>query len=201
MRSRKHIGKRHRLLYYKHTMDRLWRITFLLDIALWTTWWFVYIEKWDNFILSSAVVVMVIALFAFAARKMSYVQARQDHLRIVTPFLRLKVSYRRIQSARPNEFVKIFSPRSLSWADRRFLEPYFSKTILAIILNDYPLPKPILRLFFPKQFFHPNEKAGLVLVIPDWMALSTEIDSYQGAWRDSHSQRRRGDNMRGLYGE
>ncbi|MBW8010169.1 MAG: hypothetical protein FVQ83_02850 [Chloroflexi bacterium] len=202
MRSQKSFGKRHRLLYYKHTMDRLWRINFLLDIVLWFTWYYRYLGPTiDNFVLGSAVVVLVFTVFAISTRNMSYVQARQDHLRLVTPFMRLKISYRRIKSARPNEFVKIFSPRGLSWADKRFLRPYFSKTALSIILNGFPLPKPILRLFFPKHFFNPQEKYGLVIVVPDWMALSTEYESFQGAWKDKQSQRPRGTSLRGMYGE
>jgi hypothetical protein len=113
--------------------------------------------------------------------------------------MRLKISYRRIISARPNDFVKIFSPRRMSWADKRFLRPYFSKTVLAIILDGFPLPKPILRLFFPKHFFNPHEKYGLVIVVPDWMPLSTEFESFLGAWKDKQSERPRGPNLRGMY--
>lgn len=202
MMSQKSYGKRHSLLYYKHTMDRLWRINFLLDIALWLTWYFRYLGPTiDTFVLGSAVIVLIFTVFAFATRKMSYVQARQDHLRFVTPFMRLKVSYRRIKSARPNEFVKIFSPRSLGWADKRFLKPYFSKTALSVILDGFPLPKPILRLFFAKHFFNPQEKFGIVIVVPDWMALSTEIESFQGGWREKQSKRPRGTSLRGMYGK
>lgn len=202
MRSQKSNGKRHPLLYYKHTMDRLWKINFLLDIALWLTWYFRYLGPTiDAFVLGSAVVVMVFAVFAFSARNMSYIQTRPDHLRLVTPFMRLKISYRRIKSARPNEFVKIFSPRGLNWADKRFLQPYFSKTVLSLILNGFPLPKPILRLFFAKHFFNPQEKYGLVIVVPDWMALSTEYESFQSTWKEKQSQKSRGTSLRGMYGE
>lgn len=205
MKSRgKSVGKKHRLLYYRHTMVRLWRVAIMADIVLWLSWWFLgmNLSIWLNdFLWYGAVVVLVIAVFSRLARNMGYVQPKGDHLLLATPFLRLKIAYRRIVSARPMEFVQLFSPRKMSWADKRFAEPYFKKTILALILNGYPIPPAVLRLFFPKFIFHPKEKAGFVLVVPDWMALSTEIDSFQGTWRDNQGQRTQNIGMRGLYGQ
>ncbi|MEK6221642.1 MAG: hypothetical protein N2D54_05290, partial [Chloroflexota bacterium] len=129
-----------------------------------------------------------------------YAQAKTDHLLLATPFLRLKISYRRIVSARPMEFVMLFSPKKMKWADKRFAEPYFSKTILAVILNGFPMSPTILRLFFPKFIFLPQEEAGFVLVVADWMALSTEIESYQGSWQRSQAKRPQNAGMRGMYG-
>ena len=197
-------GEKHPLLFYRHTMARLWRISIMADIVLWISWWFLgpgLSPFMNNFLCYGAIVVGVIAIFARLARNMGYVQAKADHLLLATPFLRLKISYRRIVSARLAEFVQLFSPKRMSWADRRFAEPYFAKTILVVILNGYPLSPAILRLFLSKYIFHPREKAGFVLVTPDWMALSTEIDSYQGSWRETRSPKQQNVGMRGLYGE
>ena len=202
--KRKPAGKKHPILYYRHTMARLWRISLMADIVLWVTWWFVGLRLspfMNDFLWYGAVVTLVIAIFARLARNMGYVQAKADHLLLATPFLRLKISYRRIVSARPMEFVQLFSPKRMSWADRRFAEPYFGKTILVVILNGYPLSPAILRLFLSKFIFHPQESAGFVLVTPDWMALSTEIDSYQGSWRETNAPKQQNVGMRGLYSE
>ena len=197
-------GKKHPLLFYRHTMARLWRMSIMADIVLWITWWFLgpgLSTLISDFIWYGAAVILVIAIFARLARNMGYVQAKADHLLLATPFLRLKVSYRRVVSARPKEFVQLFSPKRMSWADKRFAEPYFGKTILAVILNGYPLPPAILKLFLSKFFFHPQERAGFILVTPDWMALSTEIDSYKSSWREKNAPRQQNLGMRGLYGE
>jgi hypothetical protein len=38
-----------------------------------------------------------------------------------------------------------------------------------------------LRLFLPRVMFSTQTK-GLVLLVKDWMALSTELESYMGVW-------------------
>lgn len=201
--KRKSKGKKHALLFYRHTMKRLWRTAMLLDIVLWITWWFAgdRLSVWmKDFLWYGAVLVFAIALFSRLARNMSYAQAKVDHLLLATPFLRLKISYRRILSARPRDFVQLYPPKKMSWADKRFAQPYFGKTILAVILKGYPMPKAFLRLFFPKFIFLPHEKAGFVLVVPDWMALSTEIDSFHDSSRERKGPQRQDIGMRGLYG-
>ena len=198
----KTAGKKHPLLFYRHTMQRLWRISVMLDIVLWITWWFASarLSAWmKEFIWYGAALVLGIAIFSRLARNMGYAQAKADHLLLATPFLRLKISYRRIVSARPMDFVQLYSPKKMSWADKRFAQPYFRKTILAVILNGYPMPKALLRFFFPKFMFHPKENSGFVLVVPDWIALSTEIDSFQSSSREARSLRPRNIGMRGLY--
>lgn len=201
--KRKSKGKKHVLLYYRHTMARLWRTSILLDIVLWITWWFAgdRLSIWmKDFLWYGGVLVLGIALFSRLARNMGYAQAKADHLLLATPFLRLKISYRRILSARPMDFVQLYSPKKMSWADKRFAQPYFGKTILAVILKGYPMSKALLRLFFPKFIFLPHEKAGFVLVTPDWMALATEIDSLVGSSREKQGHQRQNIGMRGLYG-
>lgn len=184
-------GKRHLLLYYKHTMDRLWRLLLLVDIALWITWGYVLINpKMDSFVYGAAIAVLVFMLFALLARRMGYVQAYNDHIRIVTPFLRLKIGYRRLKSARPMEFVRLFPPKSMNWGDTRFAEPYFKKTVVALLLNGYPLSPALLRFFLPPMFFLPNN-VGFVLVLRDWMGFNTEIDSFVGTWRESSAMEQR----------
>ena len=143
----------------------------------------------------------MIYIFARLARNVGYVKAKAEHVLLAAPFRRLKISYRRIVSARPQEYVQLFSPKRMSWADRRFTEPYFGKTILAVILNGYPMSPVILKLFLSKFFFHPQERAGFILVTPDWMALSTEIDSYKSSWREKNAPKQQNLGMRGLYGE
>lgn len=196
-------GKKHVLLFYKDTMQRVGRLSILLDMVLWLVWWFVSPQMtaaMSDFAWYSAAATLGIAIFAFFAKNMGYAQAKKDYLLLATPFLRLKISYSRIASSHPMEFVQLFSPRKMRWADKRFARPYFSKTVVAIVLNDYPISKLIIRLFFPKYIFHPQEKAGFVLVVKNWMALSTEIDSYKTSFGDLKGRRPRNAGMRGLYG-
>jgi hypothetical protein len=170
-------------------MDRLWRFALLVVIVLAIVWWFKSFGRdIDLIIFASAAMALVVMVFAIMARNMGYVQAFGDHLRLVTPFLRLKIAYRRIQSARPMEFIKLFPPKKMKWADRNFSEPYFGKTVVAVNTNGYPLNPTLLRLFLPRQIFNP-QGTGFVFVISDWMSLNTEIDSMMSVWRETQAKR------------
>ena len=186
MRSRK-AGSRHTILLYKRVMDRLWVYTLslgLLLLGLWGWGWFspaVLIEAQNNAWLSAgAGTLLGFTLFAFFGRKMAYVQARANHLRLVTPFLRLNIAYQRIRSVHPANFQQLYPPSGARWAEKRLLEPFYGKTAVVIELNDYPIPPFFLRLFLAPQMF-PKSGKGLVLLLPDWMAFSTEIDTFRSS--------------------
>lgn len=208
MNTSKTSGKKHRLLFYRHTMDRLWKLALLLDVVLWLGWWYAksgevppFQPPDDIWLLGAAIFVLFFVLFTFLVRNMGFVQTRKDHLLLATPFFRLKVSYRRIVSVRPVEFRHLYEIRKLSWANQRFLRPYFGRTLVAVSLKGYPMSLAIMKVFLPAQFFNPRE-TGFLFLVPDWMSLSTEVDSFIGAWRQGRAQKSRpqGPNMRGLYG-
>ena len=172
-------------------MDRLWKATLVLGLLLAGLWWQALIDvfipidpPYDYWVFVAALLVLGFTLFALLARNMSYVQAFPDHLRIVTPFLRLKVSYRRVLSVRAAEFYKLFPPQKANWATRRILAPYYRETVIIAELKAYPLPHGLLRLFFSPQMFYPQTR-GFVFTVSDWMALSTEVDSFRGEWGGS----------------
>jgi hypothetical protein len=204
VKRKKKPGKKHTLLAYMHTMDRLRRAAFLMAVFMGVTWWFGRANLPGviaDITFLGALIALLVSIFALVARRLGFVQPRLDYLLLATPFLRLKVSYQQVESVHPMEFVMIFSPRKMKWADKRFNEPYFSKTVVAVKLSAYPAPKIVLRAFFPRYFFHPQEKAGFILVVPDWMSLSTDIDSQMTAYREKRGQRPKLSGYRGLYGQ
>ncbi len=184
-------GRRFTLLIYKRFMDRVWGATLALGLLLAGVWWQA-IGGWiipisfstETWVYVAALVVLVIGLFALLTRRMGYVQAHANHLRLSTPFLRLNISYRRVRSVRVAEFSKLFPPAAAGWAEKRLLMPFFGQSAVVIELYDYPLSPRVLRFFLPDQMFHP-QMTGLVLMVEDWMALSTEIDSFFGDWQGS----------------
>ncbi len=194
-RKPKKVGKRHPFLMYKRTMDRTWGITLLLGMLLLAVWWFgrSYTQFFrfsiENVILFGAIISLAIGIFAFFARFMCYVQAKQDHLLIATPFVRLKTSYRRVVEIRSIEFYRLYSPKNLSWSERTYLDPLFARTAVVVNLKSFPVSRLVLRLFFPKYLLSPQHR-GFILVVPDWMTLSTELDSRYSAWRSARSRPR-----------
>jgi hypothetical protein len=111
----------------------------------------------------------------------AYLQIYSNYLSVVTPFLRLKISFRRVRSIHPTLVQQLFPPNESSWSQRSFLEPFYGKTAVVVELTDYPMNPALLRLFLPAQMFSPHF-IGLVFLVPDWMKLSTELDSVYGAW-------------------
>ena len=190
------VGKRHPLLFYRRTMDRILSAAAMLGLLVVVAWGWIYFGEPQRmpdvtpWLIAGGLVALVFFAFAYLARWMAYVQARSDHLRVVTPFLNLKVSYRRVRSVHPSDFQQIFSPNQISWSQRNFLEPFFGMTVVIVELTSYPLKVGLLRLFLPKQMFS-SGMPGLVLLVPDWMALSTELDTLQGIWRQFQKPRRK----------
>lgn len=203
----KTAGKRHPLIVYRRMMTRILRAAVLLDIALWVVYYqarlgrvLAFFPPRDLILLFCAAIGLVVVMLVMIARLRGFVQARMGYIVIVTGILTLKISYRRVSSARPVDFGQLYSPAGMNWADKNFLQPYFGKTILAIITKGYPVSPRVLRLFFPKFFIHPKD-TGFLLIIEDWMALSTEIDQLMNAWREKRgSKRTRGNTLRGMYG-
>ncbi|HZD57676.1 MAG TPA: hypothetical protein VE136_13165 [Anaerolineales bacterium] len=184
-------GKRHTLLLYKRAMGRLWQATLFLGLILAGLWWQITSGKIPlidtkngAWVLVGAVVTLVFTLFALVARNMAYVQPYGTHIRLVTPFLRLQISYRRVRSVHPASFSKLFPPEERGWAEDQFLEPFYPMTVVVVELNAYPLPKPLLRLFLSRQMLA-SQGPGFIFLVEDWMALSTEIDTFLETYRRS----------------
>lgn len=189
-KKRKAPGKVRELVLYRRMMDRLWGPFLLLGLLLLVVYFsgerlFPPLTTFNaQILLVGAILITAFGLFAWAARYRAYFRAYPNHLRVVTPFLNLRISYRRVQSIRASPVSSIFPPSKIGWSSRNFLEPYFAETALVIQLNDYPISRSLLRLFLPKEMLLPNGK-GLVLIARNWMEVSSELDSFIDAFRHS----------------
>lgn len=199
---KKKSGQRFPLLAYKRAMDRLWHITLPFSLImvgaimvsgnLWPIIGYIppIPSPYDGILMVGGVVTLAFTIFALLARNMAYVQARQDHFRLVTPFLALKVSYRRIRSIRPTQFAMIFPPDKVGRLQRKNYAYFYGMTALVIELTGYPTSPSTIRLIMGSIFLLPKS-TGLVLLVPDWMALSMDIESSLGAWRQAAGAVRR----------
>lgn len=115
---------------------------------------------------------------------MAFVQARQDHLRLITPFLMLRISYRRVRSVHPADLQQLYPPAKANWSQQNYLAPLYTKTALVVELQGYPMSPTILRLFLAPQMLL-QQTPGLVLLVPNWMALSTEVDTLRSIWQNA----------------
>jgi hypothetical protein len=120
--------------------------------------------------------VVGVALFMFTLRRSAYVQLFNDHLRLVTPFLRINISYKRLQRTASATMGALFPPNSISSWRREIIEPLASRTALVIELNGYPISQTVLK-FFLSPFFFKDKSPHFVLLVKDWMQFSAELET------------------------
>lgn len=197
MKKPKRKGTRHRLLVSYRIWSRWSTYLLLTGILLLGLWWIVdhqifslQIPFGGLVIFSLGIVITVLGLFCLVVKQYNYVQPYAQYVLLVTPLLRLKISYRRIKSIRASELTKLFPPSTSSNAIRHNLEPFYGITASTIALNSLPVSKRWLSMFLPKGFLLERENI-LCLVVPDWMKLNTELDSFLGAYRDRQSHKGR----------
>lgn len=196
-------GRKYRLIIYQYMLNRWWPITLLLALViflnvgvLWGTEWYFSIPGQDPLpklssegglvMLAVGVISLLFTFFILIVRKMAYVRLYDDHLQMVTPFLRMNLAYKRILRSVPSRMHTLFPPKSLSSWKRDLIEPVWGETVIVIHLTGYPIPRPMLRLFLSPFFFFDNSP-HFVLFVDDWLHFSTELDSRRSvnktAWR------------------
>lgn len=176
-------GKRHTLLLYTRMIDRWWPPLFLIGAATLALAWWRYQDlftrltaAWQWMFLAGAGALCVLAsLFLWAFRKGAYVRVFGDHFLLATPFLRMKVSYRRIVRTSTATMESLFPVRRMHGLQREALQPLLKRTAAIVELNAMPMPRSTLRLFLSPFFFR-DQTPTLVLLVPDWMAFITELD-------------------------
>ena len=178
------VGKRFPLLIYEYTLGRWWTATLGISIILFILWWFLPTiqpqktqSDWkDTFLLAVSVASLLMTIFIFIARKAAYVRPYGNHLRLVTPFLRLNISYKRIVQTRPTEMKALFPYAKLTGIQRESMGKIMAKTALVVELNEYPISRTLLR-FFLSPFFFKDNTPHFVFLVKEWMSFSTELES------------------------
>ncbi len=177
-------GKRYPLLIYTRMIDRWWPALFLIGLGLVALAWPFYSDlyvrltapwRWQTMAAVGGGVILV-SLLMLLLRKSAYVRPMSDHLVLATPFLHMKISYRRIRRASTASIGALFPAKSVRGLRRDIIEPFWSHTAVVIDLNALPMPVSTLRLFL-SPFFFKDKTPHLVLLVKDWMRLSTELDS------------------------
>jgi len=176
-------GRRHHLVIYSHMLDRWWPATFTLSLALFgVAWGLSRLPSGEvqpyliNVTLGLGGLVFIFTFFLFIIRKAAYVQAFPTHLRLVTPFLRINISYKRFRGTTTSEMRALFPPASLSGWRREIIGPLSSMTAIVINLNGYPVSSTLLRWFL-SPFFFKDKTPHIVILVKDWLRFSAELDS------------------------
>jgi hypothetical protein len=186
-------GRKYRLLIYEYMLNRWWPMTFLTATAifinvgvLWAAEWY-FKNPAENplptlsmtsrvIMLAVGVICLLFTVFLLVTRKMAYVQLFSDHLQLATPFLHLNISYKRIHRTTTAQVFNLFPPKSLSGWNRELIAPISGNTAIVIHLTAYPIPRISLNLFLSPFFFY-DKTPHFILIVDDWMAFSTDLDS------------------------
>jgi hypothetical protein len=181
-------GKRYPLLVYTRMMDRWWPPVFWIGAGLLALAWWLYQDlftrltapwKWMTLTGVGALTILA-ALLMLALRKSAYVRAFGDHLLVATPLLRLNISYRRILRTSTASMGSLFPPSKMRGLKRDAIEPLLKRTAVVVDLNSLPMPRSTLRLFL-SPFFFKDQTPHLVLLVENWLAFSTELESMRAS--------------------
>ncbi|NIW46497.1 MAG: hypothetical protein GWN30_17590, partial [Gammaproteobacteria bacterium] len=149
-------GNKYPLIIYQKKWGMLWKLTLALGAAFGFAWWHASVGRIpqilpprDRWLFLGAAVCLAFSIFAFFAERLNYVQPYPTYFKIVTPLLRLKISYQRIQSVRPVNLNQIYPPKDAKSSIVSVLEPYYGLTSAGIEMTGYPLDEKILRIFLP----------------------------------------------------
>ncbi len=179
----KRAGHKYKLTVYQHMLNRWWPAMITMGLVLFALAYGEYMDPIAQFIawrwqLFGAVggLAIFIGIFFIVIKNFAYVQPLPNYLKLVTPFLHLNISYKRIKKTIPTEMRYLFPPKSLSGWMQDIVAPLSNKTALVIELTGYPISPTILRLFL-SRFFFKDKTPHLVILVNDWMMFSTELDS------------------------
>jgi len=187
-------GRRYHLLIYSRMLNRWWPATLLMTFALFAIAWGVSRTSGGQAqpLLITATaglggVVFIFTLFLLIIRKAAYVQPYPTFLRLVTPFLRINISYKRFRSSTTSEMRALFPPRGMSRWQREIISPLSSKTAIVINLNGYPVSAFFLRMFL-SPFFFKDKTPHLVILVKDWLRFSSELESMRSGEKQEAKQ-------------
>lgn len=191
-------GKRHPLLIYTRMMDRWWPPIFLIGAGMLALAWWRYQDLYVRItaplqwmVLGGAGALAILAsLLMLILRKSAYVRAYGDHFLLATPFLHMKVSYRRIRRTATANMAMLFPPARMPFLKRETIEPLLNRTALVVELNALPMPRSALRMFL-SPFFFKDRTPHIVILVNDWMRFSSELESMRAAGDSPATQERK----------
>lgn len=184
MARKKTSGEKHSIIFIRHSLTRVFRNLIFVNFIVGIIWWVApytpgpFQPPNDVYIQWLGVALLVVMILALLFRNSGFVQAKSNHILLAIPFFRLKIPYTIVENVRMVQFKDLYDRKKMSWSEKRFLNPYFPKTMATINLNKYPLAEGLLRFFLPDYLFIPRDKGkGFVIHTKYYLEFNTEVDS------------------------
>jgi hypothetical protein len=177
-------GHKYPLIVYRHMLNRWWPPILAIGLGMFAlAYTEYYIEPLGRFLpwrwqlcVAVGILAILIGIFFWAIRFFAYVRPFPTYLKLVTPFMRINISYKRIKKTTATEMRHLFAFKSMSWWVREIFSPLANKTALVVDFSSYPISPAVLRLFL-YRFFFKDKTPHLVILVPDWMRFSSELES------------------------
>lgn len=178
-------GRRYPLIVYRHLLNRWWTPMFAIGFVMFALAYGEYTHpvyrfipwRWQLFA-GIGMLAISVGIFFLVIRQAAFIQPFPGYIKLVTPFMRVNISYKRLIKTTTNEMRQLFPPKSMSGWVRDIFEPLASKTAIVLELKSYPVSPFVLRMFL-SRFFFKDKTPHFVILVKDWMGLSTEIDSFR----------------------
>jgi hypothetical protein len=175
--------RKYPLIVYRHMLNRWWPAMIVMGLVVFALAYGEYTNSLSQFLpwrwqllAGVGILAILVGLFFIVIKQFAYAQVFPTYLKIVTPFLRFKISYKRITRTTATEMRLLFPPKSMSWWLREIFAPLSSRTAIVVDLNSYPISPRIMRMFL-SRFFFKDKTPHLVILVNDWMLFSTELES------------------------
>ena len=176
-------GHKYPLIVYRHMLNRWWPALIAIGLGMFALAYSEYIDplaqflswRWQLFAAIGGLSIFL-GIFFWVIRYFAYVQPYPTYLKLVTPFIRINISYKRIQRTTATEMRQLFSLKNMSGWVRDIFSPLANNTAVVIELNGYPISPVLLRLFL-SRFFFKDKTPHFVILVKDWMRFSSELES------------------------
>lgn len=176
-------GHKYPLIVYRHLVSRWWTPMIAIGLGMFALAYSEYIDpvgrlltwRWQLPAVVGGLSILI-GIFFWVIRFFAYVQPYPTYLKLVTPFLRVNISYKRIKRTTATEMRQIFSYKSMSGWVRDIFSPLANHTAVIVELSGYPMSPALLRLFL-SRFFFKDKTPHLVILVKDWMRFSSELES------------------------
>src|SRR5215210_4775940 len=195
-------GHKYPLIVYRHILNRWWPAMLAIGLGMFALAYSEYIDpigrllpwRWQLFAAIGGLSIFI-GVFFWVIRYFAYVQPHPNYLKLVTPFMRINISYKRIKKTTATEMRYLFSSKSMSGWVRDIFSPLANNTAVVIELSAYPISPALLRLFL-HRFFFKDKTPHFVILIKDWMRFSSELESMRsGIDLNPPSQKRSRDSL------
>ena len=180
-------GRKYPLIIYRHMLNRWWPAMFALGLGMFALAYSEYIDPVAQFLswrwqllAGVGVLATLVGIFFLVIKQIAYVQPLPGHLKLVTPFMRINISYKRFRKTTTTEMRYLFPYKSLSGWMRDIFSPLATRTAMLIDLNGYPISPFVLRLFL-SRFFFKDKTPHVVILVEDWLRFSSELESMRTA--------------------